>query len=132
MSIFNIHLYSLQGHACVDHNLPCIIKEDDEELGEDQKHSPQRKVPLLIGTGSSIQRPFISALSEEKLCQGDALGLRQSPAPGRSPSSQPFSSEGLPPSSFARLNRTTGLSNRPTNLLMPSVPCLSPLNLSPR
>lgn len=116
----------------MDHTLPYIIKEDEEELRDDKTPSLQRRAPLFIGTGSPAQRLCVSPLSEEKRCQVDALGLRRSPAPGRSPSAQPFSSEELSPSSLARLNRAAASNNRPTNLLMPSVPCVSPLNLSPR
>lgn len=98
----------------------------------DKKPSPQRKVPLLIKAGSPAQRPCVSPLSEEQLRHVNALGLRRSPALGRSPSAQPLSSEEVSPSSYARLNRAAFSSNRPTNLLMPSVPCVSPLTLSPR
>uniref|UniRef100_H2US27 Voltage-gated delayed rectifier potassium channel KCNH4 n=1 Tax=Takifugu rubripes TaxID=31033 RepID=H2US27_TAKRU len=120
------------GHACVDHKLPYIIKEDEEELTEAKTPSLQRPIPLFIGTGSPVQRHCVSPPSEDKLCHIDALGLRRSPAPGRSPSAQPFSSEELSPSSLARLHRAAGSNKRPTNLLMPSGPCVSPLDLSPR
>lgn len=116
----------------MDQKLPCVIKEDEEELTEDETPSLPRQVPLFIGTGSPVQRPCVSHPSQEKLCHIDALGLRRSPAPGRSPSAQPFSSEELSPSSLARLHRAAGSNKRPSNLLMPSGSCVSPLDLSPR
>ncbi|TWW70227.1 potassium voltage-gated channel subfamily H member 4a isoform X2 [Takifugu flavidus] len=132
MTKFQLSSRKTQGHACLDHKLPYIIKEDEEELTEAKTPSLQRPIPLFIGTGSPVQRPCVSPPSEDKLCHIDALGLRRSPAPGRSPSAQPFSSEELSPPSLARLHRAAGSNKRPTNLLMPSGPCVSPLDLSPR
>lgn len=127
------HPSSPQGHASMDHKLPFIIEADDEEHEEDMRHSQQRRVPLLHGIGSPVRQPRLSPLLGEELrhinarCRSPVQDGR-----GRSPSPQPFANEELSPSPLARLTGDPGLNHRPAKLLMPSLPCVSPLNLSPR
>ncbi|XP_035510745.1 potassium voltage-gated channel subfamily H member 4a [Morone saxatilis] len=124
-----------QGHASMDHKLPYIIEADDAEHGEDMRHSQQRRVPLLQGAGSPVHQPCLSTLLGEELRHISALRRCRSPVQdgrGRSPSPQPFHNEELSPSPLPRLTIDSGLNHRPAKLLMPSLPCVSPLNLSPR
>ncbi|XP_070778667.1 potassium voltage-gated channel subfamily H member 4a [Enoplosus armatus] len=121
-----------QGHASVDRKLPYIVEADDTEHGEDMRHSQQRRVPLLHGIGSPVHQPCLSTLLGEELRHINALRLCQSPVQGgrgRIPSPQPFINEELSPSP---LPSDPGLNHQPAELLMPSLPCVSPLNLSPR
>lgn len=131
------HLFPLppQAHASVDHKLPFIIEADDEENGEDVRHSQQRRVPLLHGVGSPVRQPCLSTLLGEEFRHINALRLCRSPVQdgrGCSPSPQPFASEEQCPSPLPRFTSDVGFNHRPTRLLMPSLPCVSPLNLSPR
>lgn len=115
----------------MDHILPHIIEADDEEHGEDSSHPKQRRGPLLHGRGSPNHQP--RTMLGEEFHHINALRLHRSPVQdgrGRSPSPQPFAIEELSPS--ATLTSDPGLSHRPAKLLMPSLPCVSPLNLSPR
>lgn len=117
----------------MDHKLPHIIEADDEEHGEDMRHSQQRSVPLLHGRGSPDRQPRLSTLLGEELRHINALHLCRSPVQdgrGCSPTPQPFANE--EPSPSTTLTRDPGLNHRPAKLLMPSLPCVSPLNLSPR
>lgn len=118
----------------MDHILHHIIEADDEEHGKDLSHPQQRRVPLLHGRGSPDHQPRLSTVLGEELHHINALRLRRSPihdGRGRSPSPQPFANEELSPS--ATLTSTdAGLSYRPAKLLIPSLPCVSPLDLSPR
>ncbi|XP_041673458.1 potassium voltage-gated channel subfamily H member 4a [Cheilinus undulatus] len=125
----------LQARGSVDHKLPFIIESDDAEHGEDVRHFQQKKLPLLHETGSPVRQPYLSSLLGEELRHINALRLCRSPIQGgrgRSPSPQPFLSEELSPPSLSGLTGDSGLNHRPAKLLMPSLPCVSPLNLSPR
>lgn len=126
----SIHPLSPQGHA----NLPYIIGADDGEHEDDKRHSQQRRVPLLYGIGSPSHQPRLSPLLGEELRPVRAHLCRSPVQDGRgySPSSRPFTNAELSPSPSARLNGDPGSTNRPAKLLMPSLPCVSPLNLSPR
>uniref|UniRef100_A0A673BKS1 Voltage-gated delayed rectifier potassium channel KCNH4 n=1 Tax=Sphaeramia orbicularis TaxID=375764 RepID=A0A673BKS1_9TELE len=97
--------------------------------GDDLRH--QRRVPLLHGMGSPVHQPRLSTLLGEelhplRLCRSPAQGSR-----GCSPSPQLFNDE-LCSSSLPSIISDTNPSCRPAKLLMPSLPCVSPLNLSPR
>lgn len=119
----------------MDRKLPYIIETDNAERGEDLRHPQQRRVPLLQGVGSPVRQPCLSSLLGEELRHISALRLCRSPVQdgrGRSPSPQLFPTEELSPSPLPRLRNEPGLSHRPAKLLMPSLPCVSPLNLSPR
>lgn len=119
----------------MDHKLPYIIEADDAAHGEAMRHSQQRRVPLLHGVGSPVRQPCLSTLLGEELHHINALRLCRLPVQdgrGRSPSPQPFPGEELCPSPLSRLTSDPGLNHRPAKLLMPSLPCVSPLNLSPR
>ncbi|KAM6965991.1 potassium voltage-gated channel subfamily H member 4a isoform 2-T2 [Tautogolabrus adspersus] len=121
-----------QGRSSLDHKLPFIIEADGLYHGEDVKHTQQRKLPLLHETGSPVRQPCLSTMLGEELRHINAFRLCRSPVQGgrgRSPSPQPFFSEELSPSPLPGLTRDSGL---PAKLLMPSLPCVSPLNLSPR
>ncbi|XP_044038231.1 potassium voltage-gated channel subfamily H member 4a isoform X2 [Siniperca chuatsi] len=124
-----------QGHASVDHKLPYIVEADDAEHGDNTRHSQQRRVPLLHGKGSPVHQPCLSTLLGEELRHISALHLCRSPVQGCrgcSPSPQPFINKELSPSPLPSLTSNPGLNHRPAELLMPSLPCVSPLNLSPR
>lgn len=119
----------------MDHKLPYIVEADDAEREEDVRHTQQRRVPLLHGTDSPVRQPCLSTLLGEELRHINALRICRSPAQGgrgRSPSPQPFANQGLSPSPLSSLISDPDLNLRPANLLMPSLPCVSPLNLSPR
>lgn len=119
----------------MDHKLPYIIKADDEDHTDNIKYVRQKRMPLLQGMGSPVHQPCLSTLLGEELRHINALHLCRSPAQGgrgRSPSPQPFINEELSPSPLPSLTSDLGLSHRPSKLLMPSLPCVSPLNLSPR
>lgn len=130
LSGLNIHLLPPQGHV----KLPYIIEADDGEHEEDKRHSQQRRVPLLYGIGSPSHQPRLSPLLGEELRPVSAHLCRSPIQDGRgySPSSRPFTNAELSPSPSARLHGDPSLTNRPAKLLMPSLPCVSPLNLSPR
>ncbi|XP_023279760.1 potassium voltage-gated channel subfamily H member 8-like, partial [Seriola lalandi dorsalis] len=126
---------SSQGHVSMDHKLPFIIEADDAEHGEDMKHSQQRRVPLLQRMGSPVHQPCLSTLLGEELRHINALRLCRSPVQGsrgHSPSPQAFTREELSLSPLPCLTSDPDLNHRPAKLLMPSLPCVSPLNLSPR
>lgn len=115
--------------------LPYIVEADDAVYGEDMRHTQHRRVPLLHGMGSPVRQPCLSTLLGEELRHINALRICRSPLQGdrgRSPSPQPFVNEEPSQSSLPSLNCDLGLDHRPPKLLMPSLPCVSPLNLSPR
>nr|XP_046272540.1 potassium voltage-gated channel subfamily H member 4a [Scatophagus argus] len=133
-NVSSIVSLSSQGHSSMDHKLPYII-EHDVDHGEDTRHFQQRRSPLLHGIGSPIRQSRLSTLLGEELRHINALHLCRSPVQdgrGRSPSPQPFPKEELSSSPLPGLTSDPGLSHRPAKLLMPSLPCVSPLNLSPR
>ncbi|KAM4534523.1 potassium voltage-gated channel subfamily H member 4a [Fundulus diaphanus] len=117
------------GHFPLDHKPPYVIEE-----GDDMKPSWQSRVPLLQGSGSLVQCSRLSTLGQE-LQHIQALHPCRSPAPqhqgcGRPPGSSV--GEELSPSHSRSLKNDSGLSHRPFKLLLPSLSCVSPLNLSPR
>ncbi|XP_074552127.1 potassium voltage-gated channel subfamily H member 4a [Halichoeres trimaculatus] len=121
-----------QTRGSVDHKVPFIIEADDLELGEDVRHAQQRKLPLFQEAGSPVHQPCLSSLLGEELRHINALRLCRSPVQGGrglSPSPQPYFTEELSPSP---LPGDSGSAHRPAKLLVPSLPCVSPLNLSPR
>uniref|UniRef100_A0A3B3CTQ3 Voltage-gated delayed rectifier potassium channel KCNH4 n=1 Tax=Oryzias melastigma TaxID=30732 RepID=A0A3B3CTQ3_ORYME len=114
-----------------NHNLPSIIEAAGAEQ-ENKKYSQESRVPLLQGLHSPVHQPSLGTAGEE-LQHIRALSWCRSPAQGsRGPSPQPFLSDELPRSPLLGLNDHSGLSHRPAKLLIPSLPCVSPLNLSPR
>uniref|UniRef100_A0A667Y3G4 Voltage-gated delayed rectifier potassium channel KCNH4 n=1 Tax=Myripristis murdjan TaxID=586833 RepID=A0A667Y3G4_9TELE len=124
-----------QGCVATDHKLPFIIETDDVGCGEDMGHAHQKRLPLLHGMGSPVRQPCHSSPLGEDLRRVNALRLCRSPVQGsrgRSLSPQPFTSEEVSPSTFPSLTDEPGLSHRPTKLLIPSLHCVSPLDLSPR
>ncbi|KAG7243516.1 hypothetical protein INR49_011072 [Caranx melampygus] len=126
---------SSQGHVSLDHKLPYIIEADDADHGEDMKHLEQKRVPLLQKMGSPDHQPCLSTLLGEELRHINALRLCRSPVQGsrgHSPSPQAFTRDDLSLSPLPSLTSDPGLSHRPAKLLMPLLPCVSPLNLSPR
>lgn len=132
----HLNFFSPQVHVSMDHKLPYIIEADDAEHEEDVGHSRQRRVPLLQAVGSSpVHQPRLSTLLGEELRHIRALRLCRSPVQGgrgRSPSPHAFTSEELSLSPLPSLNTDADSNCRPAKLLMPSLPCVSPLNLSPR
>ncbi|XP_061567176.1 potassium voltage-gated channel subfamily H member 4a [Cololabis saira] len=123
-----------QSHISMDHKLPYIIEANDAVQEDNMKYSQQGRVPLLQGFGSPVHQPCLHTSGEE-LQRIKALNLCRSPAQGsrgRSPSPQPFVGEEPSPAHVLGLNDHSGFNRRPANLLLPSLPCVSPLNLSPR
>ncbi|KAM7387365.1 hypothetical protein PAMA_009810 [Pampus argenteus] len=121
----------VDGEPSMDRKLPFIIEADDADQG-DMRHSQQRRVPLLHRVSSPVHQSCLSTLLGEELGHINALRLCRSPVQGgrgQSPSPQPFTNEKLSLSPFPSLNNNTGSTHRPDKLLMP---CVSPLNLSPR
>ncbi|XP_059203535.1 potassium voltage-gated channel subfamily H member 4a [Centropristis striata] len=124
-----------QGDASMDCKVPHIVEAEDTERGEDTRHSQQRRMPLLHGIGSPVRQPRLSTLLGEELYHINALRICRSPVQGcrgRSPSPQPYANQELSHSSLPSHMSDPSLNCRPANLLMPSLPCVTPLNLSPR
>ncbi|KAM8845947.1 potassium voltage-gated channel subfamily H member 4a isoform 2-T2 [Spinachia spinachia] len=112
-----------QARASMDPKLPYIVEADEHaQGGEDLRQSQQRRV----------NPPCLSTLLGEELRHISALRICRSPVQGggggRGPSPQPFTNQSALPS----LTRDPYLNRRPANLLMPSLSCVSPLDLSPR
>ncbi|XP_041858378.1 potassium voltage-gated channel subfamily H member 4a [Melanotaenia boesemani] len=123
-----------KGHVAMDHKLPFIIEANDAEQADNMKDPQQMRVPLIQGLGSPVHQSCLHTSGEEvqditalHLCRSPVQGGR-----GRSPSPQPFISEELSLSPLLSLTNDSGLNQRPVKLLLPSLPCVSPLNLSPR
>lgn len=107
----------------MEQTLPFIIEACDGDEDPEQK-----RAPLPQGMSNPVhQTSRLSTLLGEELHHINAFRLCRSPAQGRgsSPSPQPFE-ELYPP------NEDTGSGYRPSKLLLPTLPCVSPLNLSPR
>ncbi|KAK5884631.1 hypothetical protein CesoFtcFv8_018432 [Champsocephalus esox] len=122
------------GHA-MDHKLPYIVEADDGDRGEDVRHYQQRKVPLLYGAGSPVRQPCLSTMLGDELRHISALRNCGSPLQGgrsHSPFQQSFTNQELSPSPVPSLGSDQSLNQRPANLLMPSLSCVSPPSLSPR
>ncbi|XP_060945833.1 potassium voltage-gated channel subfamily H member 4a [Limanda limanda] len=120
-----------QSHVSVDHKLPYIIEADYAEHEDDMRHSQQRRVPLLQGMGSPVHQRCLSTMLGEELRHVNALHLCRSPTQGSrgcSPSPQAFREREELPS----LTTDTDSNHRPAQLRMPFLPCVSPLDLSPR
>ncbi|KAM4531902.1 potassium voltage-gated channel subfamily H member 4a [Odontesthes bonariensis] len=115
-----------QDHVSMDHKLPYIIEANDAEQLDNMKYSEQRRVQ---GLGSLFHQPCLNTLGEEALhlCRSPVQGGREC-----SPCPPPFISEELDTSPLLCLNNNSDLNHRPTKLLIPSLPCVSPLSLSPR
>ncbi|XP_076000072.1 potassium voltage-gated channel subfamily H member 4a [Genypterus blacodes] len=121
--------------ASMDCKLPFIVESDDVEHEEDPGRAHLRRLPLLQGMGSPVRQPRLSTLLGEELRHINTLRLCQSPAPGsrvHSPSPQPFINEELCPATLPTITNDPHLTRLPSKLLMPSLHCVSPLNLSPR
>ncbi|XP_067334083.1 potassium voltage-gated channel subfamily H member 4a isoform X2 [Channa argus] len=124
-----------QSHFSVDRTLPFISEADDTEHGEKMRHSQQRRVPLIQGVSRPLHQHRLSTLLGDDLSHINTLHLCQSPSRGsrgRSISPQSFTNKEFSPSPLPNHKTDTGLNHQPAKLLMPSVPCVSPLNLSPR
>lgn len=119
----------------MDHKLPYIVEADDGDRGEDVRHYQQRKVPLLYGAGSPVRQPCLSTMLGDELRHISALRNCGSPLQGgrsHSPFHQSFTNQELSPSPVPSLGSDQSLNQRPANLLMPSLSCVSPPSLSPR
>lgn len=114
----------------MDLKLPYIIEADDEDREEYIRQSQPRRGPLLCGTASPARRSHLSPLMGEELRPISFCRVPVQDGRGRSPSPQPPANEELKMSQSARFSGDLG--HRPAKLLMPALPCTSPLNLSPR
>ncbi|XP_062874575.1 potassium voltage-gated channel subfamily H member 4a [Trichomycterus rosablanca] len=106
--------------------LPFIVEaEEEDDAGQDLGRQP-----LLSHAPESSSQSTLSAMLGEELRQFGMLRLCRSPTQGyrgRSPSPQPPASEELCAPVI-----DTGQVHRPAKLLIPSLNCVSPLDLSPR
>ncbi|CAG5898029.1 unnamed protein product [Menidia menidia] len=121
-------------HVSGDHNLPYIIETNDAENMDNIKYSQERGGPLIQGSGSPFHQPRLRTLGEGvqhtkavHLCRSPTQGGR-----GSSPCSQPFINEDFNPSPLLNLSDDPDFNHLPAKLLIPSLPCVSPLTLSPR
>lgn len=129
-----------QERADKDHKLPFIAEAEDVESGEDMSHCPtgashQGRLLLMHGLSSPVCHPGLSSLLGEELRHVSALHLCRSPAQGcrgRSPSPQLLSNEEVTPAPVPNMVTDHSSSHRPAKLLIPSLHCVSPLDLSPR
>ncbi|KAL0992777.1 hypothetical protein UPYG_G00098250 [Umbra pygmaea] len=129
-----------QGRTDMDHKLPFIVEAEDAASGEDVSHcstggSHQSRLPLLHGLGGPIRHPGLSNTLGEELRNASALRLCRSPVQGcrgRSPSPQRLSNEEIPLAAVPAMVTEDSLCHRPAKLLIPSLHCVSPLDLSPR
>nr|XP_015831382.2 potassium voltage-gated channel subfamily H member 4a [Nothobranchius furzeri] len=122
------------GRVSVDHKLPYVIEANDPEQADGTNFSWQRSFPLLQALSSPVHQSRRSTLGEE-LQHPESLLRCRSPAPGsrgRSPSPHPFNKNELSPSPLLSFNNDSDFIHRPSKLLIPALPCASPLNLSPR
>ncbi|XP_068434337.1 potassium voltage-gated channel subfamily H member 4a [Clinocottus analis] len=123
-----------QGRAAMDHKLSYIVEADEDAArGEDMRHSQQRRVPLLQGIGNPVHQPCLSTLLGDELRHINALHICRAPVQGcRGHAPQTFTNQELSPSPLPSLTGNPDFTHRPANLLMPSLSCVSPLDLSPR
>ncbi|XP_027897200.1 potassium voltage-gated channel subfamily H member 4a isoform X1 [Xiphophorus couchianus] len=118
-------------HVSLDHKLPNVNEAFDEEHTDDMNHLWRSRVQ---GSGGTLQFSRLNTLGQE-LQHIQTLHLCRSPVfqrQGCSISPQSFANEDLTLSPNVSLKNESGLSHRPSKLLFPSFPCVSPLNLSPR
>ncbi|XP_015241424.1 PREDICTED: potassium voltage-gated channel subfamily H member 4-like [Cyprinodon variegatus] len=116
-------------HLSLDNKLPYVIETDDEEQADDIKHSWRSRAPLLQGSGSPVQSSRLSTLGQEL----QHIHPFRSPAPQRQGCIvSPQSFNEFSPSHSLSLKKESVLSHWPSKLMLPSLSCASPLNLSPR
>lgn len=130
-----VWLSSPQSHTVMGNKLPFIIEAHGVEHGDDLRHPQHRNTPPRQGEGSPVHRCRLSTLPGNELGLSNTHHISRSPVQsnaGRSLSPQPFTNEGFSPSPLSSLNRDHSMKHQPAKLLMPSVSCVSPLNLSPR
>ncbi|XP_014834574.1 PREDICTED: potassium voltage-gated channel subfamily H member 4-like [Poecilia mexicana] len=117
-------------HVSLDHKLPNFT-EANEELPDDTNHLWQSRVQ---GSGGTLQFSRLSTLGQE-LQHIQTLHPCRSPVSQRQGyciSPQSFANEDLTLSPSVSLKNESDLSHQSSKLLLPSFPCVSPLNLSPR
>uniref|UniRef100_A0A665SWZ7 Voltage-gated delayed rectifier potassium channel KCNH4 n=1 Tax=Echeneis naucrates TaxID=173247 RepID=A0A665SWZ7_ECHNA len=131
--------YSSRFSSDIHHNLTYNLREGSEADVREPLHTKteisQKRLPLLQRMGSPVRQPCLSAMLGEELRHMNALRLCRSPVQGHrghSPSPQAFTREERSTSPLPSLSSDLGLSHQPAKLLIPSLPCVSPLNLSPR
>ncbi|KAI4905898.1 hypothetical protein NFI96_013274 [Prochilodus magdalenae] len=106
--------------------LPFIVEADEEDDGGQEVG----RQPLLSGMGSSSSQSTLSAMLGEELRHFNMLRLCRSPTQGyrgQSPAPPVPANEEL-----CAPVVDTGPNHRPAKLLIPSLNCVSPLDLSPR
>lgn len=106
--------------------LPFIVEaEEEDDAGQEMG-----KQPLLSSMGGSSSQSTLSAMLGEELRHFNMLRLCRSPTQGyrgQSPALPTPASEEL-----CAPVVDTGPAHRPAKLLIPSLNCVSPLDLSPR
>ncbi|KAL2100812.1 hypothetical protein ACEWY4_002573 [Coilia grayii] len=119
-----------------DSKLPFIIRSEDEDDLNKETGFPSSpgKLPLRSNLGSPFRHSSLTDMLGEELRHISMLRLCRSPTQGfrgRSPSPQPAKDE-LSPNHGLGHSPDTDSCHRPAKLLIPSLTCLSPLDLSPR
>ncbi|XP_051570592.1 potassium voltage-gated channel subfamily H member 4a isoform X1 [Myxocyprinus asiaticus] len=113
-----------------DSKLPFIVEADqEEESGQDVGRRP-----LLTGLGGPSSQPNLSAMLGEEFRHLSMLRLCRSPIQSsqvQSPSQMPLNEE-LSPGAVPAPRTNKSSCHRPTKLLIPTLNCVSPLDLSPR
>ncbi|XP_030649815.1 potassium voltage-gated channel subfamily H member 4a [Chanos chanos] len=115
------------GSLQLDSKLPFIVEEEEESGQEGSRQ------PLLSRLGG--HQPNLTAMLGEELRHINMLRLCRSPTQGfrgQNPSPQPPANEELSPSPVPVPGVDTSSCHRPAKLLIPSLSCVSPLDLSPR
>ncbi|KAG5280129.1 hypothetical protein AALO_G00085280 [Alosa alosa] len=119
-----------------DSKLPFIIKseEEDDLIKDTSFSSSPGRPPLHSSLGSPCRQSSLTTMLGEELRHINMLRLCRSPTQGfrgRSPSPQPAKEE-LSPNHGPTHTTNSSSCHRPAKLLIPSLTCVSPLDLSPR
>uniref|UniRef100_A0A6Q2X558 Voltage-gated delayed rectifier potassium channel KCNH4 n=1 Tax=Esox lucius TaxID=8010 RepID=A0A6Q2X558_ESOLU len=120
-----------QEHVDTGPKHPFIVEAEDAGSGEDispcsSGASRPGRLPLLHGLSNPLGEELRHA-SAHRLCRSPVQGCRS-----RSPSPQLLSNEEVPPAPVPMVVTDHSSCYRPAKLLIPSVHCVSPLDLSPR
>ncbi|RXN12832.1 potassium voltage-gated channel subfamily H member 4-like protein [Labeo rohita] len=123
--------YNLREDRFDDSKLPFIVEADQED---DAGHDLGRK-PLLSGLGGPSSQSNLSAMLGEEFRHLSMLRLCRSPIKSsrvQSPSLQMPPHEELSPAAVPAPRIDKSSCHRPAKLLIPTLNCVSPLDLSPR
>ncbi|XP_016121685.1 potassium voltage-gated channel subfamily H member 8-like, partial [Sinocyclocheilus grahami] len=114
-----------------DSKLPFIVEaEQEEDAGQDLG-----RMPLLSDLGGPSSQPNLSVMLGEEFRHLSMLRLCKSPIQSsrvQSPSPQMPPHEDLSPAAVPAPRIDKSFCHRPAKLLIPTLNCVSPLDLSPR